>query len=136
MTECKRTDDTQSKEPTALDEPEAVPHLSDLDVGDKVRLGERQRPQTVVRVGCRTIVDERIDDELDTPVVMVEGDWANAQPVVLAHKIGRLAGTAEGYEPKLEETSAIVDTDLGRERNVRRTHRAAPEERNGRVEAA
>ena len=59
---------------TELDNPVAVPHLGDLDAGDRVLIGDRSRPLTVVDTGVRVMRDPRADTgELRTPVVKLRG---------------------------------------------------------------
>jgi len=82
---------------------ETITDLRALEVGDQVLFGDRQRPVDVVAVGTRTVVDERIDTQIETPVVRVQGDWSGAVDRVLAHKLNRYA---DGI--KLEELDAIV----------------------------
>ena len=77
----------------------------------------------VVDVGVRVLGDSRAeDDELQTPVVKLRGDWEGAREVVLAHQITRW--TSDGSETKnvLRERETIVETNLGREVTPRWTH--------------
>jgi hypothetical protein len=103
MNERNTRSNASNEDCTELDSPVAVPHLGDLDVGDRVLIGDRSRPLTVVEVGTRTVTDERITTEIETPIVRVQGDWSAAVDRVLAHKLLRWA---DGIV--LEETDAIV----------------------------
>lgn len=129
MTRSNEGSNPHEKECIALNDPQPVDHLGDLDVGDRVLIDERQRPVTVVATGTREIVDERIGAELETPVVKVQGHWDGATTTVLAHRIDRLAAGEDDVELRLEETDAIVDREIGRERDVRRTHVAGSKTR-------
>ena len=123
MTERNTRSNASNEDCTELDNPVAVPHLGDLDAGDRVLIGDRSRPLTVVDVGVRVLGDSRAeDDELQTPVVKLRGDWEGAREVVLAHQITRW--TSDGSETKnvLRERETIVETNLGREVTPRWTH--------------
>jgi hypothetical protein len=85
------------------DSTETITDLRALDVGDQVLFGSRQRPLDVVAVGTRTVVDERINKAIETPVVRVQGDWDGAVDRVLAHKLDRYSNGIV-----LEELDAIV----------------------------
>ncbi|WP_080506241.1 hypothetical protein [Halorubrum aidingense] len=85
------------------DSPDTITDLRELRVGDRVVFGDRQRPVDVVDVGTRTVTDERITKQIETPIVRVQGDWSGAVGRVLAHKLLRWA---DGIV--LEETDAIV----------------------------
>lgn len=109
----------------ALDEPQPVDNLADLDVGDRVLTDERKRPLTVIEIGTRVKGDERIEKEVRVPVVRLEGHWAGARQIVLTHQLDRtpvLDEDSDEYVQRLEVNDAIVDMDLGREHDVRRTH--------------
>ena len=101
------TNDSMSIDTTptqnGTDSTDTITDLRDLRVGDRVVFGGRQRPVDVVEVGTRTVTDERITTEIETPVVRVQGDWSGAVDRVLAHKLLRWA---DGIV--LEETDAIV----------------------------
>ena len=103
------------------DSTDTITDLRDLRVGDRVVFGGRQRP---VEVGTRTVTDERITTEIETPVVRVQGDWSGAVDRVLAHKLLRWA---DGIV--LEETDAIVacegdSLERGEQVTVRRVSRS------------
>ncbi|MFC6887909.1 hypothetical protein [Halorubrum trueperi] len=105
------------------DSTERIDDLRELRVGDRVVFGDRQRPVDVVDVGVRTVTDERIGAELETPMVRVEGDWENATDRVLAHKLNRWEGGI-----RLEELDTIVacegaDLERGEIVTVRRVTR-------------
>ncbi|WP_434521307.1 hypothetical protein [Halorubrum sp. AS12] len=89
-------------------------------------VGDRSKPLDVVDLGVRTITDERIDATIEVPVVKLEGDWANAATIVLTHRIDRTPVRQEdgSYRQRLDEFDTIVDMEMGRERDVRRTHAA------------
>ena len=103
---------------------EPITDLRDLRRGDEVVFGDRTRPLDVVDVGVRTVTDERIDAELETPVVRVQGDWDGAVDYVLAHKLDRYSNGIQ-----LEELDAIVacegaDLQRGELVTVRRVARS------------
>ena len=107
------------------DSTDTITDLRDLRVGDRVVFGGRQRPVDVVEVGARTVTDERITTEIETPVVRVQGNWSGAVDRVLAHKLLRWA---DGIV--LEETDAIVacegdSLERGEQVTVRRVSRSA-----------
>ncbi|SEH60880.1 hypothetical protein SAMN05192561_11248 [Halopenitus malekzadehii] len=106
----------------ALDDPQRINDLDELDVGDRVLIDDRRRPLTVIEIGVHVVSDERIDEELRTPVVKLEGHWDGAKTIVLAHKLERLQVTDDGFQVTLSETDTIVDRGIGREKTVRRTH--------------
>jgi hypothetical protein len=91
-------------------------------VGDRVVFGGRQRPVDVVEVGTRTVTDERITTEIETPVVKLRGDWEGAREVVLAHQITRWTSDGSKTKNVLRERETIVETNLGREVTPRWTH--------------
>ncbi|MFC7323283.1 hypothetical protein ACFQMF_01685 [Halorubrum rutilum] len=102
------------------DSTETITDLRALDVGDQVLFAGRQRQLDVVAVGTRTVVDERINAEIETPVVRVQGDWDGAVDRVLAHKLDRYDGGIQ-----LEELDDIVacegaDLERGEDVTVRR----------------
>lgn len=89
---------------------EPITDLRDLRRGDEVVFGDRTQPVAVVDLGERTITDERIDETLTTPLVRVQGDWADAVDRVLAHKINR----HDGDRIRLDECAAIVACESDR----------------------
>ena len=107
-----------------LDEPEQIDTLAALDVGDRVRIDERRRPLTVVNLGTRVKGDKRIDEEVQVRMVRLEGHWPGAREVVLTHQLDRTPFYDEDDQvrQRLDVNDAIVDMDLGREHDVRRTH--------------
>jgi hypothetical protein len=119
------TENPHQQDCIALDEPESIEHLSQLSIGDRVLIDERRRPLTVINTGVREIGDDRIGDdgkEIETPLVRLQGHWAGAVTVELGHQVKRTTIVDDEYEPALEELDPIVDRDLGREKDVRRTH--------------
>jgi hypothetical protein len=119
------TENAHQQDCIALDEPESIEHLSQLSVGDRVLIDDRRRPLTVINIGVREIGDERIGDdgaELETPIVRLEGHWDGAVTIELGHQVKRTAIVDGEYQPVLEELDPIVDFDLGRKKDVRRTH--------------
>jgi len=103
---------------------DTITDLRDLRRGDEVVFGDRQRPVEVVDVGVRTVTDERIDAQLETPLVRVQGDWDGAVDRVLAHKLNRWD---DGI--RLEELDEIVacegaDLQRGEVVTVRRVARS------------
>ena len=94
---------TRPQNGTGSTDTDTITDLRALDVGDQVVFGDRTRPVDVVDVGVRTVTDERIDAQLETPVVRVQGDWDGAVDYVLAHKLDRWD---DGI--RLEELDAIV----------------------------
>lgn len=124
------TDTPHDKDCIALDEPETIEHLSELDVGDRVLIDERKRPLTVIEVGVRVKGNEKTEKgEIRTPIVRLQGHWAGAKTIELGHRIKTLGIEDNEYEPVLEEMDPIVDFDLGREKHVRRTHIAGSRSR-------
>ena len=70
MTERNTRSNASNGDCTELDSPVAVLHLGDLDVGDRVLIGDRSRPLTVVDTGVRVMRDPRADTgELRTPEI-------------------------------------------------------------------
>lgn len=126
------TDTPHDKDCIALEEPEPIDHLSQLTIGDRVLIDGRRRPLTVIAVGVREMGDDRVGDdgaELETPLVRLQGHWPGAKTIELAHKIKRAAVVDDELVPALEELSEIVDRDLGRPKDVRRTHIAGSRSR-------
>ncbi|MFB6237561.1 MAG: hypothetical protein ABEH81_04235 [Halopenitus sp.] len=124
------SDTPHDKDCIELEEPERIDSLGQLDVGDRVLVDERRRPQTVIATGTREIGVEGTDNHVETPVVRVQGHWAGATTVELRHKIDALQVGSEGdVEVHYEEKDAIVETEHGREMDVRRTHVAGPQTR-------
>ena len=101
-----------------------IEDLREFVVGDQVLIGDRSKPLDVVDLGVRTITDERIDATIEVPVVKLEGDWANAATIVLTHRIDRTPVRQDdgSYVQRLDEFDTIVDMEMGREQDVRRTH--------------
>ena len=111
-------------EAIGLDEPQPINDLADLDVGDRVLIDERRRPLTVVELGTRVKGDNRIGKEVRVPMVRLEGHWPGAREVILTHQLDRTPFYDEDDQvrQRLGVNDAIVDMDLGREHDVRRTH--------------
>ncbi|EMA57020.1 hypothetical protein [Halorubrum kocurii] len=89
---------------------DTITGLRPLDEGDRIVFGDRTQPVDVVDTGVRTVSDERINKEIETPVVRVQGDWDGAVERILAHRLNRWD---DGIQ--LEELEAIVaceGTDL------------------------
>lgn len=80
-----------------------ITDLRTVERGDRVIVGDRSRPVEVVDIGVRTIRNGRIPKTIETPVVRVRGDWANAVDRVLAHTLTRY-----NDGPALEERDQIV----------------------------
>lgn len=121
--ESMTTNEPHSKDCIELEEPEQIDDLGQLDVGDRVLIDERRRPQTVIATGVREKGLEGTDIHVETPVVRVQGHWVGAVPTDLRHKLEGLQVTDDGeYEVEYQETETIVDTDVGRSKDVRRTH--------------
>lgn len=99
------TTDTRPQNGSASTDSDAdtITDLRDLRRGDEVVFSDRTQPVEVVDVGVRTVTDERIDAQLETPMVRVQGDWDDAVDRVLAHKLNRWD---DGI--RLEELDAIV----------------------------
>ena len=95
--------ETRPKNGTGSTDTDTITDLRALDEGDQVVFGDRQRPLDVVDVGVRTVTDERINKQIETPVVRVQGDWDGAVDYVLAHKLDRYSNGI-----RLEELDAIV----------------------------
>ena len=132
MTERNTRSNASKQDCTELDNPVAVPHLGDLDAGDRVLIGDRSRPLTVVDTGVRVMRDPRADTgELRTPVVKLRGDWEGATEIVLAHQVTRWEAGDGATEIVLRERETIVETDLGREVEPRWTHVSAGEDSDG-----
>lgn len=72
---------------------ERITDVRDLDVGDRVLVGGRQKPLTVRDHGTRT--QELCRGDPTQHAVEVSGDWADAAPHVLINVI-RLDGTRPG----------------------------------------
>jgi len=108
----------------ALDEPQPVDDLADLDVGDRVLIDDRRRPLTVVEIGTRVKGDEKINKEVRVPIVRLKGHWAGAIEIDLTHQLDRtpILQCDGSYVQRLDVNDKIVDMELGREKNVRRTH--------------
>ncbi|MFC5278669.1 hypothetical protein ACFPM1_07860 [Halorubrum rubrum] len=94
---------TETRPQNGTGSTEQITDLRDLRVGDRVRLEGRPKPVEVVELGVREKHDARIPKTIETPLVRVRGDWANAVDVVLAHKLNRWDDGAV-----LEELDAIV----------------------------
>jgi len=106
-----------------LEEPKAVDHVGDLSVGDRVLIGERSKPLTVVDVGVRVIGDSRTEvKEIETPVAKLQGDWENAVEVVISHQITRWVHGEDAIENVLRERETIVEMGLGKPVDPKRTH--------------
>jgi hypothetical protein len=103
-----------------------IEDLRELVVGDRVLVGDRSRPLDVVDLGVRTITDERIGAQIEVPMARLEGDWEGAQEIVLTHRLDRTPVLQDdgSYRQRLAEKDTIVDMDLGREQDVRRTYAA------------
>lgn len=128
--ESMTRNEPHSKDCIALDEAESIDDLGQLDVGDRVLIDERRRPQTVIATGVREKGIEGTDIHVETPVVRVQGHWAGAVPTDLHHKLDGLQVTDDGeYEVEYRESETIVDVDLGRPKDVRRTHVAGADSR-------
>ena len=111
------------KDCIALDEPHVVDHVSDLSVGDRVRIGDRVQPLTVVDIGTRVVRDSRTDAEtLQTPVAKLRGDWQNAVEVIIGHQITRWRHAEDTIETVLRERETIVTMDSGTPIDPLRTH--------------
>ena len=67
---------------------EQITDLRDLRRGDRVIVGDRTQPQTVVDLGERH--HGRGDQGVVTPLVRVRGEWDGAVDVVLTHVSKRL----------------------------------------------
>lgn len=104
-----------------LDDPQPIDDVGQLGRGDRVRIDDRAKPLTVVRVGVQTIDDPYVG-EVERPAVMVCGDWDNAQELILTNELDGMM---------LEPTGDVVDMALGRERDVVRTHVAGSKARAG-----
>ena len=52
----------------------------------------------------------------------LSGFWAGAVTIELGHQVKRTTIVDGEYEPTLEELDPIVDRDLGRKKDLRRTH--------------
>jgi len=116
------------KDCIALDEPQVVDHVSDLSVGDRVRIGDRVQPLTVVDIGTRSIRDSRTDAKtLQTPVAKLRGDWQNAAEVIIGHQITRWRHGEDTIENVLRERETIVTMDSGTPVEPLRTHVALAE---------
>jgi len=106
-----------------LDEPQVIDHVSDLSVGDRVRIGDRVQPLTVVDIGTRVVRDSRTDAEtLQTPVAKLRGDWQNAAEVIIGHQITRWRHGEDSIENVLRERETIVTMDSGTPVEPLRTH--------------
>ncbi|WP_058366941.1 hypothetical protein [Haloparvum sedimenti] len=117
-----------------LEEPEQIDDLAQLQVGDRVLIDERRRPQTVVATGTRTAGIEGRDVEERVPVVRVEGHWAGAATVEMTHDVTltEIADdlVSQRVVPEGERVGPIVAMDgVGRELEVRRTHVAGADAR-------
>lgn len=109
----------------ALDEPEQIGNLRELDRGDRVLIDERRRPLTVVDLGIHVKGDDRINKEIKIPMVKLQGHWPGAKEVVLKHQVDRTPvwdDENDRYVQRLGENEAIVENEYGREVDVRRTH--------------
>jgi len=106
-----------------LDEPHAVDHVSDLSVGDRVRIDDRSQPLTVVDIGTRVVRDSRTDAKtLQTPVAKLRGDWQHATEVIISHQITRWRHGENTIETVLRERETIVAMDSGTPVEPLRTH--------------
>ena len=106
-----------------LDEPQVVDHISDLSVGDRVRIGDRAQPLTVVDIGTRSIRDSRTDAEtLQTPVAKLRGGWQHATEVIIGHQITRWRHGEDTIDNVLRERETIVTMDSGTPVEPLRTH--------------
>jgi len=111
-----------------LDEPQVVDHISDLSVGDRVRIGDWVQPLTVVDIGTRSIRDSRTDAEtLQTPVAKLRGGWQHATEVIISHQITRWRHGEDTIETVLRERETIVAMDSGTPVEPLRTHVALDE---------
>ncbi|OYR79624.1 hypothetical protein DJ71_16215, partial [Halorubrum sp. E3] len=101
-----------------------IDDLHDLAVGDQVLVGDRSRPLDVVEMGVRVIGDERINAEIEVPMAKLSGDWRGAATIIVTHRIDKTPELQDdgSYVQRLGEMDAIVDMELGREQDVRRTH--------------
>ena len=106
-----------------LDEPQVVDHISDLSVGDRVRIGDRAQPLTVVDIGTRSIRDSRTDAEtLQTPVAKLRGGWQHATEVIISHLITRWRHGEDTIKNVLRERETIVAMASGTPIDPLRTH--------------
>ena len=115
---------TRPQNGTGSTDTDTITDLRELDAGDQVVFGDRQRPLDVIETGVRTIADERINKQIQTPVVRVQGDWDGAVERILAHKLDRYSNGIQ-----LEELDAIVacegaDLQRGELVTVRRVARS------------
>jgi len=111
------------KDCIALDEPQVVDHVSDLSVGDRVHIGDRVQPLTVVDIGSRVVRDSRTDAKtLQTPVAKLRGDWKHATEVIIGHQITRWRHDEDTIETVLRERETIVTMASGRPVEPLRTH--------------
>ena len=104
MNEREHNSPDADLESIELDDPERVTHLSQLDVGDKIVFDDYTEPRTVTELGTRVFGDKRVNEEIETPIVRVEGDRANSIVHILAHRIDRY----DPDGPKVEEMDDIV----------------------------
>jgi len=124
MSERNTKSNPHELEAIALDEPQPVDDLADLDVGDRVLIDERRRPLTVVELGTRVKGDEETNKEVRVPMVRLEGHWPGAIKIDLTHQLDRTPVLQDdgSYQQRLDVNDAIVDMELGRKKDVRRTH--------------
>ncbi len=100
-----------------------VDHVSDLSVGDRVRIGDRVQPLTVVDIGTRVVRDSRTDAEtLQTPVAKLRGGWQNAVDVIIGHQITRWRHGEDTIKNVLRERETIVAMASGTPIDPLRTH--------------
>lgn len=85
-----------------------ITDLSDLEVGDTILFGDHSKPLTVVDTAQKRDYSPALDEELYTPTVLVRGDWKNAKPYALAHRVSRITETNGQYDPALEPLDEIV----------------------------
>jgi len=111
------------KDCIALDEPQVVDHVSDLSVGDRVLIGDRSQPLTVVDIGTRVVRDSRTDAKtLQTPVAKLRGDWQHATELIIGHQITRWRHGEDTIETVLRERETIVTMASGTPIDPLRTH--------------